>query len=78
MEEDLSEFDKITILKNEVQAQYLDEVLKDRKIPHSMRNYHDSAFDGVFQNLKGWGHIEAPVEFKEEILSILHELEKKD
>ncbi|MFB0556067.1 MAG: hypothetical protein ACETWQ_22420, partial [Phycisphaerae bacterium] len=45
--------------------------LAELDIPHLMKSYYDGAFDGVYQFSKGWGHIEAPSEFRERILEIL-------
>jgi hypothetical protein len=39
-----------------------------------MVSYHDTAYDGLFQTQKGWGHVSSPSSFKQEILEILHEL----
>jgi hypothetical protein len=55
----------------------MDEVLSDRKIPHIMQSYHDSAYDGLFQIGKGWGAILAPASFKEEILAALAEIRRQ-
>ena len=52
----------------------LDSVLTERDIPHRLRSYHDSAYDGIFQTQKGWGIVQAPLEYKEEILTILDDL----
>ena len=67
----MSDSDGRVVLENEVEAQLLDAELSALDIPHSMMSYHDFAFDGVFQMSKGWGHVEADVEFREQILSIL-------
>jgi len=64
-------FEKVAALDSEVQAELMDNVLSDRKIPHIMQSYHDSALDGIFQVGKGWGVILAPESFKEEILTAL-------
>ena len=72
----MSEYQKITVLKNEIQARLLDAELKKLKIPHFLRSYHDAAYNGIYQQQKGWGIIEAPTEYKEEILSILTDIEK--
>jgi hypothetical protein len=68
--------EKIVVLDNEVQAQMLDKSLDDLGIPHVMRSYHDSAYDGLYQVSRGWGHVEAPRECKAEILAILKELDQ--
>ena len=59
---------KILVFNNEFEAKLLDEVLNDKNIPHIIRSYHDSAYDGLWQMQKSWGHLEAPEEFREEIL----------
>jgi hypothetical protein len=69
-------FERIASIDNEVLARILDDVLREHGIPHIMRSYHDSVYDGVFQLSRGWGFIEAPAEFKNEILSILDELKQ--
>lgn len=61
---------KIVVLNNESEAALLSGLLKEINIPHLLRSYHDSAMDGLWQIQTGWGHIEAPSEFKEEILKI--------
>lgn len=62
------------MLKNELEAMLLDEILTDKQIPHLVRSYHDSAYDGLWQTQSGWGHIEAPEEFAEEILSTYNQM----
>lgn len=70
MSEDL----KIVVLENQIEASFLETILRDRNIPFMIKSYHDSAYDGLFQLVKGWGAVYGPVEFKEEILEILQEL----
>jgi hypothetical protein len=68
---------KILIFKNEIEAILLDEILSERQIPHIIRSYHDSAYDGLWQLQSGWGHIDAPEEYKDEILNIFDEMSQK-
>jgi hypothetical protein len=70
-------FEKITVLDNEVQAELMDAVLSDRKIPHIMQSYHDSALDGLFQAGKGWGVILAHESSREEILAALADVRRR-
>jgi hypothetical protein len=65
---------KIVTLSNEFEARLLDGLLNEKGIPHLLRSYHDSAYDGLWQTDSRWGHLEAPVEFKEEILKIFNEM----
>ncbi len=69
---------KVAVLDNDFEAQVLTSVLKERSIPHRLTSYHDSAFDGLFQTQKGWGHISSPDDFSDEILEILSDLRKGD
>jgi hypothetical protein len=72
----MEEFTKIITLENEIEARLMDSILEERDIPHRMRSYHDTAYDGLFQTQKGWGIISAPASFKEEIMQILGEVRK--
>jgi hypothetical protein len=70
----VARFKKILVLNNEVEARLLDAVLSEQEIPHLMRSYHDRAYDGLWQQQQGWGHVEAPDDFEERILSIYDDL----
>ncbi|HEA69703.1 MAG TPA: hypothetical protein ENI07_23260 [Desulfobacterales bacterium] len=66
------EFIKVAILENTIEAQLIDSILDEHNIPHRLRSYHDTAYDGLFQMQKGWGELRAPLSFKDEILEILN------
>jgi hypothetical protein len=74
----MEEFKKVLVIDNAIEAQLMDSVLTERNIPHRMRSYHDTAYDGIYQVQKGWGHVEAPVEYHEEIIAIRRELPLKE
>jgi hypothetical protein len=74
----MDKYEKIVVLENDIQAQLIADVLRKRNIPHLLRSYHDAAYDGLFQTLKGWGHIEAPAEYGSEILDIYNELAEEN
>lgn len=65
---------KILLFKNEIEAMLLDEILTEKQIPHIIRSYHDSAYDGLWQTQTGWGHIEAPMEYSDEILGLYNKM----
>jgi len=65
---------KILMFTNEIEAILLKEILTEKNIPHIIRSYHDSAYDGLWQTQTTWGHIEAPEEYREEILQIYSEI----
>ncbi len=73
----MDKLEKIAVLDSEVQAELVDSVLTERSIPHLMRSYHDSALDGLYQARSGWGHVEAPEEFRDEILGVIEDLRRQ-
>jgi hypothetical protein len=72
----MDSYKKGPILENQFEAQLLESVLREREIPHRMRSYYDTAFDGLYQSQKGWGVVSAPEECLDEIKAILLELRK--
>jgi len=70
----MEDYSKIAILDNEVEARLIESILKEREIPHMLRSYHDTAYDGLFQTQKGWGEIRASESYEEEILAIIDEV----
>lgn len=74
----MEELTKIAVLDDEIQAQLVEAALTERGIPHILRTYRDSAYNGLFQTQKGWGVILAPAEHKEEILLVLADLRGPD
>jgi hypothetical protein len=65
---------KILVLNNEAEARLLEATLTERNIPHFLKSYHDSAYDGIWQSQLGWGQVDAPPEYREEIESIYSDL----
>ena len=66
----------IFAIENGIEAQVLGSILTERNIPHRMRSYYDTAYDGLFQVQKGWGFVYAPEFFKDEIREIISDLRK--
>ncbi len=65
---------RVAVLENEVEAERLGVELEAQGIPHVMISYSDTAYDGLFQLSRGWGHLEAAPEHKEAILAILQDI----
>jgi len=74
----MEDFVKVMVLENEIEATLLDSILNEREIPHMMNTYHDTAYDGLFQTQKGWGHVSAPNSYHEEIKEIISDLRKQE
>jgi hypothetical protein len=70
----MEDYIKVVTLDNEIEAGLLESILSERGIPHRMRSYHDTAYDGLFQTQKGWGCINAPESYREEIKEILSDV----
>lgn len=70
----MSEYSKVAVLENMVEAELFETMLKERKIPHVIQSHHDSAYDGLFQGQMGWGHVEAPEDQKDVIVKMLADL----
>lgn len=72
----MQDYIKIAILKNDIEALLIESILKERAIPHMLRSYHDTAYDGLFQTQKGWGEVRSPEPYKEEIIEIISDVRK--
>jgi hypothetical protein len=66
--------EKIDDIRDEIEGQRLRAILEHEGIPHHIRSYHDSAYDGLFQVQLGWGYVEAPTGHKGRIRAILEDL----
>lgn len=77
-EDDLTEYVKICELKDEIFARRVGEELTEKGIPHVIRSFRDSAYDGIFQTTMGWGHVEAPVDRSTEISQVVSALESEN
>jgi len=71
-------FIEVSVLENIIEAQVIESILTEQNIPHRIRSYHDTAYDGLFQVQKGWGQLLAPHTYKQEILDILNDIRSRD
>jgi hypothetical protein len=72
----MDDYIKVVVLENEDEARLMESILSERGIPHLMRSYYDTAFDGLYQTQKGWGYVSAPASYKEEIIEIISDIRK--
>ena len=70
----LSEYSHIAPIENVIEGQLIGSILSDQGIPHRIRSFHDTAYDGLYQLQKGWGEILAPQSYCAEILDILKKI----
>jgi hypothetical protein len=71
------EFVKVAILENIIEAQLIGSILDEQGIPHRIRSFHDTAYDGLFQFQMGWGKLSSPLSYKKEIIDILNDVRSK-
>jgi hypothetical protein len=67
----MEDYIKASMLENEDEGRLIDSILTERGIPHQMRSYYDTAFDGLYQTQKGWGYVSAPASYEKEIIEIV-------
>lgn len=65
---------RIVTLRNEAEAGILQAALEERRIPHVIRTFHDSAYDGLYQVQRGWGAVEADEEHRAAIEEVYADL----
>ncbi len=75
---DKHEFINVAILENIIEAQLIDSILNEQNIPHIIRSFYDTAYDGLFQFQMGWGELCAPLAYKQEIIDILNDVRSKN
>ncbi len=74
---DEAEFIKIAVLDNEIEARLIASILEQRHIPHRLRSFHDTAYDGLFQFQKGWGSLYAERSDKKEVLTVIENVRSR-
>jgi hypothetical protein len=67
-----SGFRKIAVLEHLIEAQVVGAILEEEGIPHRIRSFHDTAYDGLFQLQMGWGAVYAPETHEEAVREILN------
>ena len=58
------------MLENAIEAQRISAILDEEDIPHQIVSFHDTAYDGLFQAQKGWGHIATPAEYVDRVVEL--------
>jgi len=65
---------KIISLSSRIEAMRMKEILDYNGIPHLIRSFYDSAYDGLFQHQLGWGVLEADESDEVRILELVKDL----
>ncbi len=69
-ESDREEYENILILRNVVEANLMEQLLKEENLTFYIRPWHDVNYDGVFVNQKGYGWLMGRTEDEGKIRSI--------
>jgi hypothetical protein len=72
--EDYMNWKKLITLDNQFQADLLTDALGKAEIPFLVREYKDTAYDGLFVTQKGWGTVMVEETSLEEAKVIAEEL----
>lgn len=72
----MEELVRIAGILNAFEADILRDMLAERDIPHIIRSFFDSAYDGIFQGQKGWGAVYAPESSRAEVTGMLAAIRK--
>jgi len=72
----MEEFIKILDLNNEFEAERMEEILGEKNIPFGIIPVSDSVFGSIEMLENGFGYLEAPAVFKDQILAIYSEINR--
>ena len=69
-------FVKVATAENQFEADSIKNALEKEDIPVMVRNFHDTAYNGIFIPQKGWGIILVPREMKDKAAGIILSLQR--
>ncbi len=61
---------KILTLNNQFEAERMEEILIDKEIPYAIIPFNDSSWGGLMNVGKGWGYLEAPEQYRDQVEAI--------
>ena len=70
----MEHYEKILVLGNQFEAERMEEILKDKEIPYAIIPLSDSSWGGIMGLEKGWGYLEAPARFRDEVQAIYNQI----
>lgn len=65
---------RISFLNNEIEALRIRDILNANDISFMITSFHDSVYDGLWQNQYGWGVLEADEADETKILTLLADI----
>ena len=70
---DTEEYENVLVLRNLVEADLMEKILKEMDIPFYVRPWHDVNFDGIFAEQKGYGWLMGRKADEDTIKAIYHD-----
>jgi len=67
---------QIIYLRNAIEANLLEAILREAGIPHYLKAYRDPSFKGSWSFVDAWGHVECSADHHGKILEILEGLRR--
>lgn len=71
---DETSFKHIIDIENEALGALLDGMLEEEGIPHRIVRNYDNVYAGIFIPQYGWGYVEAPEEYREQVIDLYLDL----
>lgn len=71
---DETSFKRVIDIENEAQAARLGGILEEEGIPFRIVRNFDNVYSGIFIPQYGWGYLEAPQEYRDQIVDLYLDL----
>jgi hypothetical protein len=68
------EYVKVAVLDNAFEASLVEQIMTDQQIPYMIKGYGDEVYGTLFQLTRGWGAIQAPEAYKDQITTIVRDV----
>lgn len=65
-------------IENEAQAARLGGILEEESIPHRIVRNYDNVYAGIFIPQYGWGYLEAPEQYRDQIVDLYLDLRESN
>jgi hypothetical protein len=72
----MSDWVKVGTVENRFEGDRISQALNEAKIPFLVKNFLDTAYNGLYLPQKGWGRVMVPEHFEKEAERIILEVKK--
>jgi hypothetical protein len=74
--QEMERWTKAGIVDTRFEGDRVAQALKEAEIPHMIKSFHDTAYDGLYVFQKGWGAVMVPQEFREQTETVIADIKK--